>query len=214
MRFLEPRIRTALAPYTRFQWQVERAELLPPAQRLDDEQERRSRREFNAPLMTNLSTLLWHSARCQEVLPAPAGLDLQLRPLPSAGAIHPIHLLIEHPEARTWARYDPRAHSLEHLSDVDSLAMVRATAAEYVDPGDGITLVFVAEPGLTEAKYEDAASLVWRDAGVLQGAIALLAPQAGLACCLLGLTADRFVAPLSKQHELVGVGTAILGTPR
>lgn len=214
MRFPEPRVRSYLAPYSRFQWPVARSELLPAAGQLDSKKERRSCRDFAAPTIADLSTLLWHVGRCQEALPVPAGMDLQLRPLPSAGAIHPIHILIERPETGAWTLYDPLAHSLQHLNDVESLATLRATAAEYVDPGSGITLVFVAEPGLTEAKYDDAASLVWRDAGVLQGAIAFLAPKAGLACCLLGLTADRFVAPLGKQHELVGVGTAILGAPR
>lgn len=214
MRFPEPSIREARKAYVRFDWRIAKAEALPMPRDLVGSEIRRSCRKLSAPTLFDLSTLLWHSARCQEALPSPPDFDLQLRPAPSAGAIHPIHILIEHPQNRCWTRYNPVRHQLEYLSDGDALAGVRVTAMNYVDPGEGVLLLFTAEPGLTEAKYENHASLVWRDAGVLQGTIALVAPQAGLATCLLGLTADRFVASLGKQSQLIGVGAAILGTPR
>ncbi len=214
MRLPEPRVRATALPYNRLSWQVVSYEPLFAPGTLDITQERRTMRQFRAPTLPNLSTLLWHTARCQETLPSPPGFDLQRRPAPSGGAIHPIHLLIERPEFETWARYDPRAHRLEHLHDATALCGAREGAAEYVDPSEGILVLFAAEPGMTSAKYEDAASIVWRDAGVLQGLMTHLAPQAGLGCCLLGMTADRYVEPLGQKGQLIGVGVAILGAPR
>lgn len=214
MRLPEPKVRAAPLPYNRLSWKEVSCEpLLAPAN-LDKTKERRTVREFRAPSPLSLSTLLWHTARCQETLPSPPGFDLQRRPAPSGGAIHPIHLLIERPELGTWAHYDPRVHRLAHLDDATALRGAREGAAGYVDPSEGLLVLFAAEPGLTSAKYEDAASIVWRDAGVLQGLMTYLAPQAGLGCCLLGMTADRYVAPLGQEGQLIGVGAAILGAPR
>lgn len=211
MRLPEPAIRATSLAYRPLQWQVERREPLPSPSELGSGAERRSVREFTRPALSAISTLLWHSARRQESLASPAGFDLHLRPVPSAGAIHPVHILVEHPSEGTWTRYDPTTHALDHLAEQRGLLELRESSRAYIDPGPGTLVLFAAEPGLTEAKYGDAASLIWRDAGVLQGAIALLAPQAGMATCFLGLTGDRFLSGLGEQGQLIGVGTAILG---
>jgi hypothetical protein len=69
-------------------------------------------------------------------------------------------------------------------------------------------LAFVAEPGRTAAKYEDSDSLVWRDAGVLQGMLCAVAPAVGLEVCLLGPTGDEWVSRLAGEGQLRGVGLA------
>lgn len=211
MRLPEPTIRTSPQLYAPLRWPTERSEPLPPAPPLSECGERRSIRKFSRPSIAAISALLWHTARRQESLASPPGFDLQLRPIPSAGAIHPIHLLLEHPESGNWTRYDPRMHALDHLPELGALRTLRDAAGDYVNPGPGVLVLFAAEPGLTTAKYGDAASLVWRDAGVLQGAIALLAPSTGLGACLLGLTGHNCLNGLGEEGQLVGVGTAILG---
>lgn len=213
MRCPEPRIRADAASYRCYEWRAAKTEVLPTPQALHLGETRRSCRRYSAPSLQNLSTLLWHAARCQETLPSGFGFDLQLRPVPSAGAIHPIHVLLEYPGSHAWVRYDPLVHRLEHISQAQLLTPLRAAARDYVDPMEGILVSFVAEPGMTAAKYENPESLVWRDAGVLQGALTLLAPQAGLGCCLLGLTGDAWISELGDQGQLIGVGTMILGTP-
>ena len=214
MRLPEPKVRSTPKPYHPFHWHIDRCEQLPLPRSLEFAAERRSHREFSCPSLHSLSTLLWHVARRQESLLSPEGFDLHLRPVPSAGAIHPVHVLIEHPIDRTWTRYNPLSHTLDHLTASSAFPSIRDVAKIYVDPGAGALIAFVAEPGLTDAKYEDSASLVWRDAGVLQGAFALLAPQANLVSCLLGLSGNCFASDLGKQGQLIGTGMAILGSTR
>jgi hypothetical protein len=213
MDFREPRVRGTPNPHASCLWPSRHGEQLPFPSPLADVLERRSQRTFAVPSLGALSTLLWHTARCEETSSSPLGFDLQLRPTPSAGAIHPIHILLEHPRDRAWARYDPKTHRLEFLAEPGALPGLRAIAAEYVAPGDGCLLFFVAELGMTAAKYENPESLVWRDAGVLQGSLALVAPRAGLSLCFLGLTGSAAAASLNEQGELHGVGVAIVGAP-
>jgi hypothetical protein len=73
-------------------------------------------------------------------------------------------------------------------------------------------LLFVGEPGKTFSKYNHATSLVWRDAGVLIGHMALVAESLGLNFCPLGITGEPWVSELDKQGKLVGVGVALLGS--
>lgn len=213
MRFPEPIVRPTPVPYEPITWSFQRLERLSIPGRLSDSLTRRSLRNFAAPSLAALSALLWHAARCQETFPSALGFDLQLRPTPSAGAIHPIHILLELPADQCWARYDPIMHQLQVLSEPRALPNLRRMAEDYVHPGDGCLLAFVAEPGMTGAKYEHPESLIWRDAGVLQGVVAMTAPQTGLGLCLLGLTGDEAITSLSDQSQLRGVGVAIVGAP-
>lgn len=211
MRFPEPIVRPTPAPYAPIAWSFQRLEQLSIPGPLHTGLARRSLRTFAAPSLSALSALLWHAARCQETFPCPLGFDLQLRPAPSAGAIHPIHILLELPADKAWARYDPIIHQLQVLSEQRALATLRRMAEDYVRTDNGCLLAFVAEPGMTGAKYDHPESLIWRDAGVLQGVMAMTAPQTGLGLCLLGLTGDEAIASLSNQGQLRGVGVAIVG---
>jgi hypothetical protein len=112
-----------------------------------------------------------------------------------------------------WMRYDAFTHSLRELRTTVRPSTVRA-ALDEVMPGEKATVIlFAAEPKLTFAKYEDACSLVWRDAGVLQGHLSLAAEALGLSLCLLGVTGEPWVSRLVEQDALVGVGAAYVGTP-
>jgi hypothetical protein len=74
-------------------------------------------------------------------------------------------------------------------------------------------MLFAAEPNLTFAKYNEACSLIWRDAGVLQGILSLAAEDLGLNFCLVGVTGEPWVSGLIEQNTLVGVGAAYVGAP-
>ena len=157
--------------------------------------------------------LLWHTLHCQRTADSPLGFALQQRAVPSAGAIHPIHLVMQMPEnSATWARYNPLTHALDVMgASADVLDALRIEADRVVVAQPGSLLLFIAEPAMTAAKYENADSLVWRDAGVMQGALAITAEALGLSYCLLGITGDPWVGRLTEQCELVGVGVAALG---
>lgn len=174
---------------------------------------RRSRRVFAPISWEQISLLLWRTAHCQRTAESSLGFRLQQRAVPSAGAIHPIHLLVQMPDdAGAWARYNPLTHSLDVIGTCARvLNPLRQQADEIVLAQPGILLIFVAEPQMTAAKYENPDSLIWRDAGVLQGALAMTSEDLGLNFCLLGITGDPWVGQLSKQCQLAGVGLAALG---
>lgn len=206
-------------PYTPWQWPVVRSIALPAVS--DDVSQwpaalvqRRSRRDFAPIGMQALSTLLWRTLRCQRTAESPMGFSLQQRPVPSAGAIHPVHLLVQLPlDGGQWARYNPVTHALDVLDHTAKVLQDLCRAADQVlQTAPGSLLLFVAEPAMTAAKYENPCSLIWRDAGVMQGALAIVAEALGLNYCLLGITGDPWAGRLSEQCHLVGVGLAALGT--
>jgi hypothetical protein len=157
------------------------------------------------------SLVLWHSSRCQQTADSPFGFQLQQRPIPSAGAIHPIHVILSVP-GLGWSRYNSISHSLEALDlPADWSATLESKCNELVAIEDGSLVLFVAEPGMTAAKYDEFESLVWRDAGILQSAFAVVAAAANCNLCLLGITGNPWAAALDQQGQLTGVGVAILG---
>jgi SagB-type dehydrogenase family enzyme len=173
---------------------------------------RRSEREFEDVPVASLAALLWRGARTKASDVSSMGVSIEHRLAPSAGAIHPIHLIIQLPKENGWARYNPHAHCLDVLSDASRCLDPLVEHCESVlSRQDGSLILFVAEPGKTSEKYENSESLVWRDAGVLQGCLGLIAASLTLNYCLLGITGNPWVAALSDQGELQGVGMAILG---
>lgn len=174
---------------------------------------RRSQRTYAAPAIEQLAQLLSLSCRVRSPLTSSGGLRQSSRPAPSSGALHPIHVILHRRNAKEWQRYDPYKHSLFDLQSSLSPSIVRSAFDEVLTGGDATLMLFVAEPGLTFAKYEQACSLIWRDAGVLQGVLSLAAEAMGLNFCLLGVTGDPWVSRLIQQNTLVGVGAAYVGAP-
>lgn len=159
-----------------------------------------------------MGALFWHAARTKQTAISQFGAQIERRPAPSAGAIHPIHLVIHLNGCGRWARYNPQEHSLEVLRHGEvRLRPLANSCDELVPRGSGNLIAFVAEPGRTASKYENAESLVWRDAGILQGHLALVAASLGINYCLLGITGNPWITDLSDKGELQGVGVAIFG---
>ncbi|RYG98596.1 MAG: SagB/ThcOx family dehydrogenase [Alphaproteobacteria bacterium] len=216
---IDPIPRTAIHPYAPVVWNIKERlslgvsageELAPMSTTLDD---RRSERTFAPIPEALLSALLWHTARTKESAPSPLGFEIEHRLTPSAGAIHPVHLVLQLANEGGWARYNPQQHSLDVLVNGDRLLQPLVGHSEKVMPrGNGRLILFVAEPGKTAAKYENSDSLIWRDAGILQGCLGLVAASLRLNYCLLGITGNPWVADLSNEGKLEGVGVAILGT--
>lgn len=174
---------------------------------------RRTRRSFGGVSDDILSRFLWFSAHCQEEGSAELGFPLERQPAASAGAIHPIHILALSFDNHILWRYIPAGHKLAivHISK-DMLDNLRILVTDVVQPNSGTLLIFVAEPGKTFAKYKNGCSLIWRDAGVLQGHMSLVAEALSLNFCLLGITGDPWVKQLDEKGRLVGVGMALLGS--
>ncbi len=91
---------------------------------------------------------------------------------------------------------------------------MREMVDDVLDSQAATIVLLAAEPGKTLAKYENGASLVWRDAGALLATMAFAAHSLGMNFCPLGITGERCVRSLDPHRRLVGVGVALLGARR
>jgi len=173
--------------------------------------ERRSHLDGADPELGSIGAMLWHVNRTLATAPSPYGFPLERRPVPSAGALHPVHILVQLPQTSTWAKYNPQQHCLEVIADSAQVLDGLLEHAQSVSENRvGTYLAFVGEPGRLSAKYENHESLLWRDVGVLQGNICLAAQAHGLSACLLGVTGHAWSSRLAEQGKLVGMGLARL----
>ena len=141
------------------------------------------------------------------------GFEQHFRPHPSAGAMHPIHVVCQRQEGMPWERYDTLRHILAEIPGSESNAqLAREKSAHILPTAEAVLVGLVAEPGKTEAKYESAQSLIWRDAGVVLGYLSVIAEALKLGFCPLGMTGDVYLAPISATGQLRGVGLALVGT--
>lgn len=218
-----PSPRAEALPYEPIEWPSCGSLALEPASSISSRNtsfdelasQRRSRRLFDPLSLELLGALTWLSCRTLMSGFRFSGLDLSLRPSPSAGAIHPIHVLIIQGDLDGWHRYDPTGHSLRQIQTLLDPRPVMAGMQRVLPAPEATLLLFAAEPGLTAAKYEAACSLVWRDAGALLGTMAMAAESLGLSFCPLGVTGEPWIGRLLDQPGLTGVGAAFVGgTPR
>lgn len=215
----DPLPRAQLIRYQSFIWPAgARLQLVPRTQALELDlvdllEQRQTHRNFRRSIEdASLGEFLWLACRNRSSKPSPFGPDQESRVYPSAGAMHPIHVLLAR-NAGTWMRYDPVEHALIELpGSTDSVAAGRDAAGRLIELEDGVLLGLVAESGKTATKYENHETLVWRDAGVVLGYMSLVAEALGFAFCPLGLTGWPYLTNyLSDSSSLQAIGLAVLG---
>ncbi|WP_074416824.1 dehydrogenase [Kluyvera georgiana] len=185
---------------------------LPPVNNVIES--RRTRRSFGTVDQQTLSEWLWLVAREMVSGHSDFGFPLTQRPTSSAGAIHPIHLVLSLSDSDGWWLYLPDRHALASLSmEYQTRERIHHEILPVIDIQSGIVIRFIAEPGKTAAKYECADSLVWRDAGVLIGQMAIVAEALNCNFCPLGITGHEWCTNLEQHERLAGVGLAVLGSP-
>ena len=172
---------------------------------------RRTQRLFGNLDRDQLGSFFWYSCRIAAIGSDSLGFPITQRPAPSAGAIHPIHVVVGD-EHGGWSRYVPEDHALAEIEGPERFEGLCQKVRQVLDPQFGTMLLFVAEPGKTFSKYDHATSLVWRDAGILIGHMALVAESLSLNFCPLGITGEPWISELNEQGKLVGVGVALLGS--
>lgn len=215
-----PHPKTLIEPYSLFRWPTGDLQRLSAGTARTDYSldavltSRRTQRQFGPLSDDQLGNVLWRSCGSSQSWPSPYGFDLEQRAAPSAGAIHPIHVLICRPNDPRWWLYQPQGHYLVEIQGaaVRLEGLVQQTS-EVLDSDHAVHMLFVAEPGKTLTKYKDGCSLIWRDAGALLAVVALTAQAHGLHFCPLGLTGEPWAGALSDQGQLVGVGLALIGSP-
>lgn len=175
---------------------------------------RRSHRSFGQLSIADLSALLWYGCRQVARKTSNLGFDLTFRHAPSAGAIHPIHVLAYSDVQIAWQRYDAATHQLIEVPyGIIQPQSAVAEVSSALLPGRGTILWLAAEVGKTAAKYANVESLIWRDAGALLAHLGLAASSLGLNFCPLGLTGATWGAALDEHKLVRGVGVALVGSP-
>lgn len=173
---------------------------------------RRTERQLGQVTDADLANWLDLGCRAQLVQGSTHGCDISLRPAPSAGAIHPIHLVLTAPGESAWRRYDGVDHALIGVSSALDARDVHGAMQDVLPAPDATLVLLAAEVGKTAAKYDHPASLVWRDAGALLAVMGLAAHALGLGFCPLGVTGEPWVSRLLEQRGLFGVGAAFVGS--
>ena len=124
---------------------------------------RRTKREFGRLSEAQQNALLWYTSRTIISEVDSNGLEVQHRPAPSAGALHPIHILIHTPGNKCY-KYIPEEHSLMLCrSDFIDSTAIRSKADELVIGELGTLIQLIAEPAITMSKYKHAESLIYRE---------------------------------------------------
>lgn len=215
-----PTVRAEPRYYQPFTWPDGTFHALPEIEDVGDKgifnllDHRRTRRTFTALSEGQLGQLLWRCARTQAIAESDYGFDLELRPTPSAGAMHPIHILVHLPGASNWSRYDSRRHDLVELpGSAEAFAGLEEQCHEALPAVQATRLLLVAEPGKTCAKYQNGESLIWRDAGALLAVMAVIAEALDYSFCPLGVTGEPWAGCLAPAGVLSGVGIALVGGP-
>ena len=175
---------------------------------------RSSSRNFGPLIPGQLDHLLWFAAKALATQVQSDGYVLSHRPSPSAGARHPIDILVCSDDTQpTIAYYNPFEHSLATLSlDPIMVTALMTHINAAVNMQQGVFLWLLAHPPRTSAKYTHPESLIWRDAGALLQQIQLTATALKLNSCALGTLAEPFADRLfGNIGSVLSTGGIIVG---
>lgn len=132
------------------------------------------------------------------------------RPSLSAGALHPITVLLF--QERAVFRLNAESSTLERLQFSDKAYAAWVSKCQRVLPeANGTFLTLVADMARPSSAYANSESLVWRDAGAMLQTIALVVELFGLGFCPLGILGREVVTELHSDGQLLAVGAAAIG---
>lgn len=193
---------------------LNRPEKSPSANFFDLATSRHSSRGFAKLNPGDLDCLLWYSAKAYSINYQENGYILSHRASPSAGARHPIDILVcldrNEPVLHV---YNPFEHALAKL-DCDRKIVV--AFLQHINQNlaikDGTLLWLIGHPHRTSAKYDHAESLIWRDAGALLQQIQLAATALSLTSCPIGTLGEPFDYQLfGSIGSVMAAGGIIVG---
>ena len=173
-------------------------------------EQRRSKLPSTALATSDLARLLWHSARTTGLARDSVGIDRGERPYPSAGGLYEGQLLVVDGDA-VWL-YDGIHHALRAVTVPPELVFAFKDELSAFSARDATALVVVAHACTLDLAYENATSLLWRDAGGQLNTIHLVASAMGLPSKQLGILGFDLVKGLSSTcGNLIAAGVMIVG---
>jgi SagB-type dehydrogenase family enzyme len=177
---------------------------------------RKTQRKFDSPTIEQLGSILRYTAKVKNTWLQNNGYILTQRGVPSAGARHPIDIVVWHSsilDSRSFYYYNPFDHSLNQLkNNNDDISAFLKHINEIVKIKEAAIFWFVMHVKRTSAKYDNAESLVWRDAGALINAIQLVCTAMELNCCPIGSLGEPFISGMfDGQDGIFGAGGLLIG---
>jgi SagB-type dehydrogenase family enzyme len=178
---------------------------------------RHSHRDLRAPTLSEVGTVLARAGLTRSTATDLAGAPIARRAAPSAGARHPLTLvlLVRHVgglAAGSWvldpdaAVLRPGKHRLEQTE-----AGLREVAEALGQPGPPPAAVLaVAHPDRILSRYPQGISLLWRETGALLMLVHLAATDLGLGSCIVG-TCGVLCADDGSGAGPVDLGAVALG---
>lgn len=134
------------------------------------------------------------------------------RPTISAGALHPISVILFDQSAAFRLNADEL--KLERLKYPNESRLNWLTKCRRVLPdAKGAFLVLVADMARPRSGYANCESLVLRDAGALLQTIGLVSELFGLGYCPMGILGTEVVDALPCSQQLMPLGAAAIGWP-
>ncbi len=188
----------------------------PPSLFTDVVEARRSDREMSHAPLREIINAVAFATRPRFVL-ANDALKRTHRPTPSAGAIHPLDVvLIDWRVAPRVMRYDSFFHQLELLKAFESakdLTNLAHATEEILPRARATAIVLLGDTTRVAAAYDNSDTLFWRDAGALLQTLFLTATAFRLVFCPLGILGHEVVRALGLEHRLTAAGVALIGRP-
>lgn len=179
-------------------------------------EKRKSSRGFSHITLQNISDLLWHVAKVKTIFQQDNGYILTHRGTASAGARHPIDIIISSSQLLSnndFYYYNPFEHSLNKLaiSHSDKAAFFEHIE-EIIDTTNATIIWFVAHKKRTSAKYSYSDSLIYRDAGALIQAIQMVCAAMDINSCPVGSLGNPFISNFfNNQMGISGAGGLLIG---
>jgi SagB-type dehydrogenase family enzyme len=177
---------------------------------------RRSARTFHKLSLDEIGNVLWLSAKVKDISVQENGYILTHRPSASAGARHPIDVLVLSPvldNSESCYYYNPFEHSLNKLRNTDGIIDHFLNHINSVfQTNDGTIIWFVAHSIRTAAKYENPLSLIWRDAGALIHSVQLACTVSNINSCPVGTLGEPFISQMFPNNEnIISAGGIVIG---
>lgn len=176
---------------------------------------RRSSRNLNYISLEDIAELLYYTNKIQSIEFDDSGFLISKRTVPSAGARHPIDILVSFPSKnnRTLQYYNPIDHSLSELSIPKELQLSFFSEVNKNLPTGNCCLIwFSIQTNKTKSKYKNAESLYWKDAGALLYCIQITSNYLGFKSCPLGSLAVKSFNNLFPTSSLISGGGILIGT--
>lgn len=185
--------------------------ICPPADLFNVLETRRSRRIFSEITDQDLSSLLWFVQRHTGFFPDQSARATT--PIPTFGGLASVRTIVIQPNLTSWL-YDPVHHRAGVIdSSKEIRENIRREGNQFFNVENGSVLLFAASKKFVSEYYSDPNSLVLREAGILTGAMALVAEALNLSFCPLGTLGAEWIFPLLNASEeiIVPAGAAIIG---